>query len=97
MIIRKDDLTSLIKHIRETADDLERIVNAPMEKSAEVKKEDNIQLSDIRAVLAAKSREGYGDKVRALIKSYGADKLSAIDPSHYSEMLKEAEVFGSAS
>lgn len=95
MIIRRDDLSSLIKHIREAADDLERIVNAPMEETA--KQEDPIQLSDIRAVLAAKSREGYGDKVRALIKSYGADKLSAIDPSHYSEMLKEAEVFGSAS
>ncbi|MCH4007540.1 MAG: DNA ligase [Eubacterium sp.] len=95
MIIRKDDLTSLIQHIREAADDLERIVNAPMEESD--KPEDPIQLSDIRAVLAAKSKEGYGDKVRALIKSYGADKLSAIDPSHYSEMLKEAEVFGSAS
>jgi hypothetical protein len=52
MIIRKDDLTSLIQHIREAADDLERIVNAPMEESD--KPEDPIQLSDIRAVLGRK-------------------------------------------
>ena len=47
-------------------------------------------------MLAAKSREGYGDKVRELIKKHGGTKLSDINPSEYDVMLKEAEVFGSA-
>jgi hypothetical protein len=42
-------------------------------------------------------RKAMGTRSGLSSKSYGADKLSAIDPSHYSEMLKEAEVFGSAS
>ena len=55
-----------------------------------------IRLEDVRAVLASKSREGYGDKVRELIRKHGGSKLSDIDPAEYSEMLKEAEGFGNA-
>ena len=55
-----------------------------------------IRLEDVRAVLAAKSREGYGDKVRELIRKYGGSKLSDVDPAKYSAMLKEAEEFGNA-
>lgn len=101
-------LLDLVTDIRTVADDLETIAKAigsdetPQEEKQEVpqKKEEEktpaLKLSDVRAVLAAKSREGYGDKVRALIEKFGANKLSEIDPAHYSEILKEAEGFGSA-
>ena len=55
-----------------------------------------IRLEDVRAVLAAKSRDGYGAQVRELIARHGGSKLSDISPSEYGEMLKEAEVFGNA-
>lgn len=55
-----------------------------------------IRLEDVRAVLAAKSRDGYGAQVRELIARHGGSKLSDISPSEYGAMLKEAEVFGNA-
>ena len=62
----------------------------------EIPKEKAIRLEDVRAVLAAKSRDGYGAQVRELIAKHGGSKLSDISPSEYGEMLKEAEVFGNA-
>ena len=53
-------------------------------------------IEDVRAVLAAKSRDGYGAQVRELIAKHGGSKLSDIDPSEYGVALKEAEVFGHA-
>lgn len=49
-------------------------------------------LEDVRAVLARKSNEGHTAEIQALIKKYGASKLSQIDPSKYDAMLAEAEV-----
>lgn len=62
----------------------------------EVPAEKEIRLEDVRAVLAAKSRDGYGVQVRELIAKHGGSKLSDINPSEYGVMLKEAEVFGNA-
>ena len=39
-----------------------------------------LKLEDVRAVLAEKSRAGHTAEVRALLKKYGAAKLSEIDP-----------------
>ena len=58
--------------------------------------EETIRLEDVRTVLAAKSRDGYGAQVRELITKHGGSKLSDIDPSEYGAVLKEAEVFGHA-
>lgn len=66
---------------------------APVEKA---EPEKAIRLEDVRAVLSAKSRDGYGAQVRELIAKYGGSKLSDIDPSEYGAVLKEAEVFGNA-
>ena len=40
-----------------------------------------LTLEDVRAVLAEKSRAGHTAEVRALLKKYGAAKLSEIDPA----------------
>ncbi|MFT8313413.1 MAG: DNA ligase [Clostridium sp.] len=55
-----------------------------------------LSLTDVRAVLADKSRNGYTADVKALLLKYGADKLSDIKPSDYEALLAEAEVFGNA-
>lgn len=101
-------LLDLIGDVRAVADDLQAIADAmandeePAVKesaekpSQEIHAEKTIRLEDVRAVLAAKSRDGYGAQVRELIARHGGSKLSDISPSEYGAMLKEAEVFGNA-
>lgn len=55
--------------------------------------EKTIKLEDVRAILARKSSEGHTTKVQALLRKYGADNLSRIDPTHYAALIAEAEVF----
>lgn len=50
-----------------------------------------LSLTDVRAVLAEKSRSGYTAEVRALLVKHGADRLSQIDPARYAALLKDAE------
>ncbi len=51
-----------------------------------------LTLPEVRAILAEKSRAGHTAEVKALLLKYGANKLSAIDPSNYEALLAEAEV-----
>lgn len=101
-------LLDLVEDVRAVADDLQAIADAmasdkppaeptetPMQE-VPVGPEEPIRLEDVRAVLAAKSRDGYGVQVRELIAKHGGSKLSDIDPSEYGAMLKEAEAFGHA-
>ncbi|SHH58745.1 hypothetical protein [Clostridium grantii] len=55
-----------------------------------------LSLTDVRAVLADKSRNGYTSDVKALLLKYGAEKLSDINSSDYEALLAEAEVLGNA-
>jgi hypothetical protein len=64
-------------------------------KASESKKiEITLSLTDVRKILAEKSRAGYTEQVRLLLEKYGADKLSAIDPAHYNNLVNEAECLG---
>jgi hypothetical protein len=56
-----------------------------------------IKLEDVRAVLAEKSRAGHTAEVRTLLQKYGAEKLSAVDPTNYEALLQDAEVIGNGS
>ncbi len=53
-----------------------------------------LTLIDVRKILAEKSRAGYTSQVRLLLEKYGADKLSAIDPLHYQNLIDEAKCLG---
>lgn len=61
------------------------------EKKAPAKK---IELADVRAVLVEKSRAGFDEEIRSLIKECGADKLSEVDPSMYETLLAKAKEVG---
>ena len=61
-------------------------------KEQEVKQEKALSITDVRKVLAEKSRDGHTAKVKELLIKYGADKLSEIDPSKYAALVAEAEV-----
>ena len=47
-------------------------------------------LTEVRAFLADKSREGHTEAVRAIILSHGSDKLSEVNPGEYAAILVEA-------
>ena len=63
--------------------------NEPEPESAPA--EPMLTLEQVRAVLADKSRAGFTAQIRSLLQKHGAAKLSEIDPSHYADLLKEAE------
>ncbi|HEM9292385.1 TPA: hypothetical protein U3J37_001373 [Streptococcus agalactiae] len=53
-----------------------------------------LKLEDVRAVLAAKAKDGYKNEVRALLNKYGAESLSALATEHYAAVLEEAGGIG---
>lgn len=70
-----------------------KVTEAPSKK----KPKPELKLEDVRAVLAEKSRAGHTAEVRALLKKFGAAKLSEIDPANYEALMKDAEVIGNGS
>lgn len=74
-------------------DDEAKVTEAPAKKKPKLE----LKLEDIRAVLAEKSRAGHTAEVRALLKKYGAAKLSEINPANYEALMKDAEVIGNGS
>lgn len=50
-----------------------------------------LTLEEVRAMLADKSKDGFTAQIRELLKKYGADRLSAIDPANYRALLTDAE------
>lgn len=61
-------------------------------EEVEVYAKKEITLEEVRAVLADISRDGKTSQVRALLKKYGASKLSEINPENYEALLQDAEV-----
>lgn len=59
----------------------------------EIKKEEvkDIALEDVRAKLASLSQAGKQKEVKALIKKFGANKLTEVATENYEALLKEAE------
>lgn len=74
----------------EAEQEAEPIEGAPSETASEKE----VTLPEVRAFLAEKSRAGFSDEVRELLKAHGSSKLSGIDPTEYAAIMKEAEYFG---
>ena len=70
----------------------EETVTKPDQSKPESQKE--IQLEDVRAVLATKAKDGFKNEVRSLLNAYGASSLSALDPKHFAAILEEAGGIG---
>lgn len=47
--------------------------------------------TDVRTILAEKSRAGHTAEIRKLLLKHGADKLSGIKPEDYAALVAEAE------
>ena len=46
---------------------------------------------ELRALLGEKSLAGHREAIQALIRKYGAQKFSDVDPKHYPALRKYAE------
>ena len=67
-------------------------VSAPQE--TEQRDVRNYSLEDVRAALLQKTRAGFKDAVKELLRAHGAERLPDIDPSEYSAIMSEAEDIG---
>lgn len=91
-----EDLRSLADSVQAVADAMlsnEPTVDAGPTVPAPQKE---LTLEEVRAVLGEKSRAGFTLEIQALLKKYGAPKLSGIDPKHYEALLKDVEVLKDA-
>jgi len=50
-----------------------------------------LTLEEVRAVLANKSKDGFTEQIRELLKKYGSDRLSGIAPENYQALLEDVE------
>lgn len=48
-------------------------------------------LEEVRARLAAVSKRGKADQVKALLQQFGTTKLTEVDPARYGELMTAAE------
>lgn len=64
------------------------------EKKKEPAKEKALSLTEVRKILAEKSRAGFTAEVKQILIKHGAEKLSEIAPAEYAELVADAEVLG---
>lgn len=89
------DMRSLADSIQAVADAMSNsgVCTEPEPKTEAAKAEaPKFTIEQVREVLAPLSQSGKSAEVRELLKKYGAQKLSEIDPSHYGSLIHDAEV-----
>ena len=69
-------------------------IDEEQEDASDKGAEQSPSLTDVRAILADKSREGHTGRIRVLLEKYGASRLSQVDPARYRELLDEALCLG---
>ena len=69
------------------------IVEAPAQVAVvqEEKPKKVYTLTEVRSRLTQKSRDGYSDQVKALVKKYGEGTLSSVKSENYEDLLLEAQ------
>lgn len=85
------DLQELFSDPYETETHTHETKETPTTSHTESKKPE-IKKEQVRAILAEKSRAGFTQEIKTLLKKYGANKLSEVDSSDYEALLHEAEV-----
>lgn len=86
------DISENMTQMFSAADVKNPVKEEPKEPVAPKKEKKVYSFEEVRAVLVAKSRDGHTDEVKAVISSFGVEKLSDIDPSKYEELLQKMEV-----
>ncbi|WP_273234236.1 hypothetical protein [Ileibacterium valens] len=86
------ELDALLKEFEAAADHIQQLVTDIRNlftTKEEPKKE--ISFTDLRALCAGKSRDGFTAKVKELIVSMGANRLSEVEPNRYEELYEKVE------
>jgi len=65
-----------------------------VEKKQEPAKEKALSLTEVRKILADKSRAGFTAEVKKILIKHGAEKLSEIAPTEYAALVAEVEALG---
>ena len=106
---KMSELSMILKNLIECGNALVHTASALKDfySSAEDEKEETKQepvpdaeptktysLEDVRAVLSAKSKEGFRQQVKDLITKHGAENLTKVDPAEYGALVAEVEVLG---
>ena len=99
---KMSELDLTLKELRESAtkiislvDDLYSLFSSkPTEYESPKEEKKKLTLEEVRTLLAAKSRDGYTVEVKALLKSFGANKLSEVKEENYEDLYLQAEVIG---
>lgn len=63
-----------------------------VEKKQEPVKEKALSLTEVRKILADKSRAGFTAEIKQILIKHGAEKLSEIAPTEYAALVADVEV-----
>lgn len=89
-------VNELVKHgegILEIAKEMRQMFSEKPTALSEPKDDpkESLSFTDLRARLAQRSREGFTADIKSILRKYGAEKLSAIKPENYEDVLREVE------
>ena len=93
-----NDLACMAKTLSELADelkaeyDLDREAEEDAPEGAPVPEVKYPDISEVRGLLADKSRAGHTDEIHALLEKHGAKKLSQVRPAEYAVLMEEARL-----
>ena len=85
-----EKLCNANKLLQDRVDLLTKQIEAKAEPVKEAAKE--YTFTEVRTILAEKSRAGHTAAIKKILVSHGAEKLSEIDPSEYAAIVAEVEV-----
>lgn len=88
-----EDLAAKIEALRLSAKSIMDIADE-LAKNLSSEEPKPPSLEDVRHKLILAAQAGFSAEVKALITKYGADRLSAVAPSHYAALLAEADALG---
>ena len=93
------EMSKLIHYFADLVEDLANVENpAPVvEVQAEVVEEQpTIPIEQVREVLGRIAQAGLTDKVKELLNTYGAKKLSDVNPKDFASLKTKAEALKNA-
>lgn len=97
LIIISEQISFIAKTVAEILVELKKDSGKPaakIEKEQEPGKAKALSLTEVRKILADKSRAGFTAEVKQILTKHGAEKLSEIAPSEYAALVADVEVLG---
>ena len=97
LIIISEQISFIAKMVAEILAELQKDSDKPVpkiEKKKEPVKEKPLSLTEVRKILADKSRAGFTAEIKQILIKHGAEKLSEIAPSEYAALVADVEVLG---